>query len=79
MTYVGAGEDRWLAESGGAQWIASAMIAVINPKTVNQDKVEISSSALALIETQRQWINNSSLVEQRCLREPRMKIGRAHV
>ena len=59
MTFVGASEDRWLAEPGGAQWIASAMIAMINPKTVNQDKAEISSSALALIETRRQWIDTA--------------------
>jgi hypothetical protein len=39
------------------QWIASAMIAAINPKTANQDVAAISSSALPFIETRLQWID----------------------
>jgi hypothetical protein len=35
------------------------MIAAINPKTVNQDKAEIRSSALPLIETRQQWIDRA--------------------
>jgi hypothetical protein len=41
------------------------MIAAINPKTVNQDKAEIRSSALALIDTRRQWDRYSSVMQQR--------------